>query len=59
MKPFGKDNMQYLALAGRVVPRDLAGHEPDFMVHQVSSLILHFIFKSSDFKMCQNKQEKI
>ena len=27
--------MKYLALAGRMIPRDLAGTDPNFMVHQV------------------------
>ena len=32
---WGKENMKYLALDGRMISRDLAGTDPNFMVHQV------------------------
>ena len=31
--PWGKDNLQYLGLGGRMVPHDVGG--PNFIVHQV------------------------
>ena len=35
MADWGKESMKYLALGGRMIPRDHAGESPNFLVHQV------------------------